>query len=197
MLFRRWNYSISAELKTKMLLIYLKKRIQILKSMKLEDPIPSERKYWEIKLKALENIYMFAMKDLEENKFVDRSYDKINTQVYNARNLSALKNMDRLKPEVYIYARKLFLDKHKGDPFINNKTFNLMENNLREIGIETPQAFLSNVVEHCNKKRRGEIIFLLEHIFDRIELLKHDIDVEAQENKDFLEGIKSIISKNN
>jgi hypothetical protein len=159
--------------------------------------IPTERKYWEIKLKALENIYMFAMKDLEENSFVDRSYDKINTQVYNARNLSALKNMDRLRPEMYIYIRKLFLDKHKGDPFINNKTFNLMENNLKEIGIEAPHAFLGNVVEYCDTKRRGEIIFLLEHLFDRIEILKYDTAQEVQENKDFLEGIKTIINKNN
>jgi len=158
---------------------------------------PKDKRYWEIKEKALNEIYEFALEDLKKNFFQDRTTNKVNTQVYNAKNLSALKNMDKQKSEIYIFSRKLFVDNFKGDDFINSKTFNNIEKTMKLIGIKDPSKFLVNVINYCKGKKREKIILFLEHLFDRIEILSYDTELSSQTSKDLLDGINFVINKNN
>jgi len=161
---------------------------------------PKEKAYWQIREKALESIYTFALEDLQNNSFIDKSKNKINTQVYNAKNLSILKNMEETRSQayIYIYQRKLFLDRWKGHYIINQKRFNEIEKILATVidGNDVP-SFLMKVVLYCKNKNEKDFSVFLEHMFERIEILGLDGSLSSESNKQFLENIKTVIDKNN
>lgn len=154
--------------------------------------IPEPKVYWKLREESLNNIFMFALEDLKKNNFIDKTEGKINTQVFNAKKLSALKNMDKLKDSVYIYKRKLFIDKHN----LSYKMFNKAERDLSKAGVSDVSLFFMNVLEFCKDKKPEEFELFLEHLFERIEILCLDKDLVSESSKQLLEDINSIINKN-
>jgi hypothetical protein len=153
--------------------------------------IPDEKQYWQLTENSLNSIYDLAIQDLEANRFMDRSYNKVNTQVYNARTLACLKNMEAMKYDNYVLHRKLFLD----NSTLTNKQMKVVEDGLKELGLK-PAAFLINVIKYCHKRKEDYSIFL-DHLFKRIEVLIADKELTSDSNKEFLSNINSIIDKNN
>jgi hypothetical protein len=115
----------------------------------------------------------------------------VNTQVYNAKTLACLKNMNAMKYDNYIFHRKLFLD----SSIMTNKKIKVVEGSLKELGLQ-PAAFLINVIKYCYKRKEDYSIFL-DHLFKRIEILSVDKELSSESNREFLSNINSIIDKNN
>jgi hypothetical protein len=152
---------------------------------------PDEKQYWQLTENSLNSVYDLAVQDLETNRFIDRSYNKVNTQVYNAKTLACLKNMETMKYDNYIFHRKLFLDSSA----TTNKKMKVVEESLRKLGLQ-PAAFLINVIKYCHKRKEDYSIFL-DHLFKRIEILSADKKLSSEGNREFLSNINSIIDKNN
>lgn len=153
---------------------------------------PKDRDYWQLTENALNSVYTLAKEDLESTKFIDKSYNKVNTQVYNAKNLNCLANMESMKYDSYLMHRKLFLDSSN---IKTGKEFNELERKLTEIGVK-PSQFLINVVKYCYKRKDDYSVFL-RHLFDRIEVLHSDNELTSESNKSFLDSINTVIAKNN
>jgi len=171
-------------------------------AFKLEHPMlaidssgkstPNKKQYWELSENALNSVYSLALQEVEKTDVKDTSYNKVNTQVYNAKNLSCLKHMPHQKYESYIYYRKLLLNKyHKHTA----KEFNELEKKLKELKLE-PSKFLINVVKYCYKETNDYSVFL-DHLFKRVENLHADTDLTSESNKKFLANINLVIDKNN
>jgi len=154
--------------------------------------VPKDRDYWQLTENALNSVYTLAKEDLESTKFIDKSYNKVNTQVYNAKNLNCLANMESMKYDSYLMHRKLFLDSSN---IKTGKEFNELERKLTEIGVK-PSQFLINVVKYCYKRKDDYSVFL-RHLFDRIEVLHSDNELTSESNKSFLDSINTVIAKNN
>lgn len=153
---------------------------------------PEEKRYWEVTEKALNHTYDLAFNYLKNNNFKDESLDKGNTQIYNAKTLAALKNMEYQDHSLYPFKRKLFLDKN---PYLSNKEFNKIESVLKSINLN-PSGLMIYVISYCKDKKYQYFNVFLEHLFKRIEILAEDKDMTSQSNRDFLEAINAIISKN-
>jgi hypothetical protein len=153
---------------------------------------PEEKRYWEVTEKALNHTYDLAFNYLKNNNFKDDSPDKGNTQIYNAKSLAALKNMEYQDSSIYPFKRKLFLDKN---PYLSNKEFNKIESVLKSISVD-PNRLMIYVISYCKDKKYHNFNVFLEHLFKRIEILAEDKDMTSQSNKDFLEAINTIINKN-
>jgi hypothetical protein len=153
---------------------------------------PEEKRYWEVTEKALNHTYDLAFNYLKNNNFKDESPDKGNTQIYNAKTLAALKNMDYQDSSIYPFKRKLFLDKN---PYLSNKDFNKIESVLKSVSVD-PNRLMIYVISYCKDKKYHNFNVFLEHLFKRIEILAEDKDMTSQSNKDFLEAINTIINKN-
>jgi hypothetical protein len=153
---------------------------------------PEEKRYWEVTEKALNHTYDLAFNYLKNNNFKDDNSDKGNTQIYNAKSLAALKNMEYQDSSIYPFKRKLFLDKN---PYLSNKEFNNIESVLKLIGVD-PNKLMIYVISYCKDKKYNNFNIFLEHLFKRIEILAGDKDMTSQSNKDFLEAINTIINKN-
>jgi hypothetical protein len=153
---------------------------------------PEEKRYWEVTEKALNHTYDLAFNYLKNNNFKDDNPDKGNTQIYNAKSLAALKNMEYQDSSIYPFKRKLFLDKN---PYLSNKEFNKIESVLKLIGVD-PNKLMIYVISYCKDKKYNNFNIFLEHLFKRIEILAGDKDMTSQSNKDFLEAINTIINKN-
>jgi len=153
---------------------------------------PEEKRYWEVTEKALNHTYDLAFNYLKNNNFKDDNPDKGNTQIYNAKSLAALKNMEYQDSSIYPFKRKLFLDKN---PYLSNKEFNNIESVLKLIGVD-PNKLMIYVISYCKDKKYNNFNIFLEHLFKRIEILAGDKDMTSQSNKDFLEAINTIINKN-
>jgi len=159
---------------------------------------PKEKEYWEIREKALNELYLFALENLEKNSFLDKSTNKMNMQVYNAKNIVFLKDMNGGRTDLYAFYRKLFLDKFKGHRIINQRNFSNAEVVLGELfSKDEVQLFFLNTVIYCKDKDENEISLFLEHLFERLEILLLDKKLSSDSNKAFLEGINDILSKNN
>jgi len=153
---------------------------------------PEEKKYWQVTEKALNHTYDLAFNYLKNNNFKDDTNNKGNTQIYNAKTLAALKNMEYQDYLLYSFKRKLFIDKH---PYISYKEFNKIEAVLRLTGID-PNRFMIYVVAYCKDKKYENFNLFLEHLFKRIEILEVDKDLISQSNKEFIEAINTVINKN-
>jgi hypothetical protein len=153
---------------------------------------PSEKNYWEIKEKALNHAYDSAFNSLSQEGFQDRSKSKINTQIYNAKTLAALKNMEYSDPSIYPFKRKLFIDKNQE---LSNREFNRIEDILKSIGLE-PSKFMIYVLNYCKDKKYDSFNFFLDHLFSRIELLSDDKEKVSEYNKSFYDSINEVCNKN-
>jgi hypothetical protein len=153
---------------------------------------PEEKKYWQVTEKALNHTYDLAFNYLKNNNFKDDTNNKGNTQIYNAKTLAALKNMEYQDYLLYSFKRKLFIDKY---PYISYKEFNRIEAVLRLTGID-PNKFMIYVVVYCKDKKYENFNLFLEHLFKRIEILEVDKDLISQSNKEFIEAINTVINKN-
>ena len=153
---------------------------------------PESKDYWELTEKSLESIYEFALRDLESSAFNDKSYNKVNTQVYNARNLSCLINMEPTKYDAYAMYRKLFFDSSQD---FSRQEYKEAEIQLKELNLNY-SAFLITVLKYAFK-RKEDISVFMDHLFRRIEVLHSDKDLKSSINKVFLSNINSIIDKNN
>lgn len=156
---------------------------------------PEDKQYWLIREKTLESVCDLALENLKENSFIDRSINKIDSQVYNAKNLSNLKNMPATEGKNYFLYRKLFLKKYEDDFLINNKNFNKYEKILKDLEIKEYNKFFLTLVNYIKEKKREEFSLFLEHLFERIELLGLDVDLTSSKNIEFKENILSIINK--
>lgn len=153
--------------------------------------VPDEKRYWEVKEKALNHSYDLAFNYLKDKDFKDDG-DRESTQVYNAKTLAALKNMEYKDHSIYPFKRKLFLD---GQPLLSNKEFNRIEGLLKSVGVE-PFKFMIYVLAYCADKKYGKFAFFLEQLFGRIEVLADDKDLVSESNRDFLESINAVVNKN-
>jgi hypothetical protein len=159
--------------------------------------VPKDKNYWEIRETSLESVYQFALEELSKYE-VDKSKYRINSQVYNAKTLDELKNMSPHRPDLYIYQRKLFLDRWRGINLTDPREFNRVEKLLIDILGEKTNAFLIDVVEYCKSKNDArQFLTFLEHLFERIEILSLDKELTSETNRLFLENINTIINKNN
>jgi hypothetical protein len=156
---------------------------------------PSDKDYWEVKEKALEMAYSIAYEKLRSNGFKDDSLHKVNSQVYNSKNLSGLKNIELNNKPPYLMLRKLFVDKHE-DMLVNYKTFERYERILKDLDIDV-NLFLGLTIMYCNGKQYDEFSIFLEHLLRRIDVLHADKELKSVHTKEFLDNIHSVINKNN
>jgi hypothetical protein len=153
---------------------------------------PKDKNYWEVTEKALNYTFDAAFSNLKHNNFKDDSQNKGNSQVYNAKTLAGLKNIDFQEPSMYPFKRKLFIDKNKQ---LSHREFNRIESLLRSLDID-PNKLLIYVIAYCKDKKYENYNLFLDHVFKRIELLVEDKNLVSNSNKDFLESINAIINKN-
>jgi hypothetical protein len=152
---------------------------------------PESKDYWQLVENSLESIYNFAIQELESAKFIDKSFNKVNTQVYNAKTLSCLKNMEALKKDNYLLHRKLFIDSNRK---VSAKEFKRAEDELKSIGLDA-SAFLISVVRYAHKTK--DVFIFLDHLFKRINILASDVNLKSKASREFLSNIKLVIDKNN
>ena len=160
---------------------------------------PKDKNYWEIRHTSLESVYQFALEELSKSD-KDKTKYKINTQVYNAKTLDDLKNMNPKRPDLYMFQRKLFLDKWRGLQITDPREFNNIERILSSIlkDEKKTSAFLVNVIEYCKPKNNAhEFETFLNHLFERIKILGLDTSLSSEVNRQFLDNINTIINKNN
>jgi hypothetical protein len=156
---------------------------------------PSRKDYWEITERSLNYTYELAFSNLKSNNFRDESLNRGNTQIYNAKTLAVLKNMNAEDDRAYFMRRKLFLD--KGENYIvSQEKFNKIEKIISELGLDSSK-FMVYVLNHIKEKKFENYRLFLEHLFKRIELLSLDKDLKSASNKDFVDNIKTVINKNN
>jgi hypothetical protein len=151
--------------------------------------IPSEKNFWEVKEKALDKLYTNAVEQIAANGR-DMSNNKIDTQVINAKTLS---NLERVSPSlsgVYFYMRILFVNKFT-TALINYDNINTVEEKIKNLKLD-PVPLMSRVISYCNDRKYEEFSIFLEHLFQRVNLLSLDKNLEIQSNKEFLESIKKI-----
>jgi len=151
----------------------------------------TKKDYWEITEKSLNYTYDMAFQSLKSNNFLDNTFGKINTQIYNAKTLACLNNMEYQDNTAYLLKRKLFIDKYN----LGFKSFNEAESILKEKGLETSKFFVY-VVGYCKDKKYENFNKFLDHLFRRIELISRDTELKSSSNKEFLDNIISIINKN-
>jgi hypothetical protein len=155
---------------------------------------PIKKDYWEITEKSLNYTFQMALEELKGSDFRDKSSDKANTQIYNAKTLSCLKNMEKLDPSIYYFKRKLFIEKNAS--YISDSQFNDVEDILKRLGVKH-QSFMNYVVEYCKEKKYKNFRLFIDHLFRRIDILSLDLSLKSASNKEFLESIKSVVDKNN
>jgi len=154
--------------------------------------IPIQKNYWEVAEKALNHVYDLAFNSLKKSNFKDNSPASENTQIYNAKTLSCLKNIEYISPALYYPNRKLFLDKFPQISFLSIESAEL---NLKKKGVNS-ESFLSYVIFYCKKKKYENFATFIDHLFRRIDVLSSDKDMSSYSNIDFLDSINSIINKN-
>jgi hypothetical protein len=154
--------------------------------------VPSKKNYWEVTEKAINHVFDMALDSLKKSNFKDDSPSDENTQVYNAKTLSCLKNMEYVNPNLYYPMRKLFFEKF---PQISQSSFQDAEANLEKKGLDA-NGFLSYVIVYCKKKKYENFSFFLDHLFRRIDILALDESNVSNSNSDFLESINNVINKN-
>ena len=137
------------------------------------------KKFWEIKLESLEQLFLIA----QQNKEIS-----INKQIINGKTLDCLKNIKR---NDYDSLEKKFLSKN----IISKKKFDEIKEKVKKIFSNID--FLEIIFFYCNSKENSEIEFFLSHLFTRIELLFQDKELENEVNKIFFETIQDLIKKNN
>jgi hypothetical protein len=146
-------------------------------------------------LKALEESYKMAFDVLSKNNFIDKSKNKVNTQVFNAKTLSGMKNLQIINNKAYLLKRKLFIDKYNTE-YISMKEFINTEKILESLGLKY-NIILSAMIDWIGKKKIGEISYFVEHFFSRIEVLHDDINMSSHINVEFLDNLKYIENKPN
>lgn len=150
---------------------------------------PTKKNYWEITLASLENIYYTAFEDLRRNSFIDNNKYKLNTQVYNAKNLTPFINKGKITSN-YIFNRQIFLKKNSSQ-LINSTNLRNMENILKKVVGNVD--LLNSLLDYIKNEKYENYSLLVDHLFTRIELLGQDPNLTNQITKDFYEKIKEII----
>jgi hypothetical protein len=153
---------------------------------------PVQKNYWEVAEKALNHVYDLAFNSLKKSNFKDSSPAKENTQIYNARTLSCLKNMEYVNSSFYYPNRKLFIEKF---PQISLLTLEMAESNLKKKEIDA-ESFMSYVLTYCKKKKYENFATFIDHLLRRIDVLSSDKDMSSHSNIDFLDSINRVINKN-
>jgi len=150
--------------------------------------IPTKKNYWEINIASLDNIYLMALNILKENNFKDPNKFKYNTQVYNAKNLTPFINRGKITSN-YIFNRQLYLKKNENQ-LINQKALRRYESLLKEkVG---SVDLLNSLLDYIKDKKYEEYSLFVNHLFERIELLCKDVNLEHPSNKEFYEKILEI-----
>lgn len=137
------------------------------------------KKFWEIKLESLEQLFQIA----QQNKEVS-----INKQIINGKTLECLKN---IKIDNCNSLEKEFLLKN----IISKKKIDEIKEKVKKLFTNT--YFLELIFLYCDSKENSEIEFFLSHLFARIELLFQDKELENDVNKIFFKTIQDLIKKNN
>lgn len=151
-----------------------------------------EKPSWTSLLESLNQLYDMSLYSLKENNFVDTSFRKVNSQVYNARMLSALSNKSFIDGKTYAYERKFFIEKFGLDV----SEFNQAETGLRTHNIDPP-SFMIYVINYCKNKKYENFKIFLDHILKRLLILGMDSKLENSSNEDLLKRIVEISNKNN
>jgi hypothetical protein len=156
---------------------------------------PTKKDYWEIKEKSLSYVFDMAYNNLKKNNFKDKHPDRLDTQIYNAKTLSPLKNMEKKESISYAYKRTLFFKKF---PFVSESfDVNRYEGYMSEMKIDNYTVFFNYLLSYCYNKKYKNFSVFLEHVLKRIETLYLDKELKSNLNKEYLESIKSVINKNN
>lgn len=160
----------------------------LLLSFNMDPDDVVEKKYWEISLKSVEEIYNNAFNILKRNNFIDKSKFQINSQVYNAKNLSCLKNIKN--PSSYAMRRQLYFKKYIETDNFNRKILKEIEDYLLKVigNVKSLAAFM----EYISNKKDNYISVFMDHFLIRMNSLVHDEKLENPLNKEFLENLKEI-----
>lgn len=143
---------------------------------------------WLLSLKSIDSLYAMAEETLKKNNYVDNSPHKVNSQVYNGKNLSNLKNYK--SKHDYLSNKVLYFKKHTETKGLNKENLKLAEKTLS--ALKLPYTSLNKIIEIAELKISENWETFVEHFFVRMDALSHDIDLNNSSNKEFYNNLTEI-----
>ena len=150
------------------------------------SPIRSLNDFWEIRLKSLDVLYDTALNELKNNNFADNSPHKINSQVYNGKKLSNLKNV-KIEKSSYWMLKTLYFKSHP-ESIINMNSLKRAEGILDKLF--GTHGILEKFLVKVSKKKYENYSLFAEHFFERLDILSHDPSLKNPSNREFFDNLK-------
>jgi len=150
---------------------------------------------WSIKEQSLNTLFDTALEFLKESNYKDKSKNKVNSQVFNAKTLAPLINRIFEKNVSYYFIRQKLINKHPDSQLVSIENFHKYETILTGLGYNF-ETVLYPVISFIINKKFDNFNIFLDHLFSRIDLLFSDKELKSESNKAFKSKIELLISKN-
>ena len=150
------------------------------------SPIGPLDDFWEIRLKSLDVLYETALNELKNHNFADNSPHKINSQVYNGKKLSNLKNV-KIEKSSYWMLKTLYFKNHP-ESIINMNSLKRAEVILDKLF--NSHRILEKLLVKVSKKKYENYSLFAEHFFERLDILSHDPSLKNPSNREFFDNLK-------
>lgn len=150
---------------------------------------------WSVKEKSLNTLFDMSIEFLKENNYKDKSKNKVNSQVFNAKTLAPLLNREFPEDVPYAFLRHKLILKHPNSDLVTLQNFKMHEEMLEELGYDY-SSILYPVIKYILNKKHDNFEIFLDHTFGRIELLFQDKELKSESNKMFKNKLELLIKKN-